>query len=134
MVGRERPGISGRRFPAPAPLEGLIGDPGALPWLQISLAEAQERALLEAGVRFEDPETHTPSRGWLAIREDAAISAVAINDFLDKVGDTDAALVVGGRSGALSSQIMLSAAGEPLVVWLPGAAPVDSARWSHASP
>lgn len=123
MVGRptDAEGVGAVRFPAP-PLEGVSGAVGALPWMHLTLAERQERALLECGVRFS---AEPPARAWLALREDAAIAAATVRDFLAAVathgggGSRDLVARLGGRSGGLAEEIALAAPGEPLLAWLP---------------
>lgn len=128
ILGKELEGVSATRLPAP-PLDGLSGAPGGLPLLQLTLAEQQERALMEAGVRFGDA---PPSRGWVVVREDAYFTGKTVAAFLEQVGDEDAVAQLGGRSGGLAADIGLSAPDEPLLAWLAGGGEVTDARLAAA--
>ena len=117
------------RFPGPA-LEGVSGTAGALPWLHLTLAERQERALLECGLRLHTVEGPPPPGPLLAMREDAAIAAATVQDFLAAVAGrtTDAVARLGGRSGGLAAEIGLAAPDEPLLAWLPDGGEITPER------
>ena len=132
MVDRAPDGVLACRFPGPA-LEGLSGAAGQLPWMHLTLAERQERALLSCDVRFK--EGQSPDRAWLAVREDAAIADMTVKDFLAAVGGRgdDVVARVGGRSGGLAAEIGLGAPDEPLLAWLPGGGAVTAERLAAAA-
>ncbi len=118
MVGR-RDDLWAWRFPAPAP-GGLAGAPGEVPWLSLPLAEQQERALLEFGVAMAEPGEGRQTRGYVLLREDAAVAPVAVQDLLAAAGGEDFVWRTGGRSGGLAEEIALGDDGPLLVYLAPG--------------
>jgi len=120
VVGR-RDDVRAWRFPAPEPSQ-LAGDPGSVPWLSLPLAEQQERALLESGVALADPGEGPCDKGYILLREDAAVGPVAIQDLLAVAGGEDFAWKTGGRCGALADELGLGDDGPLLVYLAPGGA------------
>lgn len=127
--GRDLDGVSAVRLPAP-PLDGLSGPPGALPMLQLTLAEQQERALIECGVRFKDA---PPTRGQVALREDVFITPKTVQALLDVAEGKDLVARIGGRSGALAAELGLSTPDEPLLAWLAGGGEATAERLAAAA-
>lgn len=126
--GKDLEGVAAARLPAP-PLGGLSGPPGSLPMLQLSLAEQQERALMACGVRFKDA---PPTKGLVALREDAFVTEGTVQALLDAAGDHDLVVRIGGRSGALAAELGLSAPDEPLLAWLAGGGEASPQRLADA--
>jgi hypothetical protein len=126
--GRDLDGVAAAWLPAP-PLDGLSGLPGALPLLQLTLAEQQERALIQSGVRFKDA---PPTRGFVALREDAYVTEKTIGALLADAGNEDLVARIGGRSGGLAANIALSTPDEPLLAWLAGGGPITPERLAAA--
>ncbi|MFT5684781.1 MAG: hypothetical protein ACI8RZ_005725 [Myxococcota bacterium] len=118
MVGR-RDDIRAWRFPPPTPSR-LAGEPGEVPWLSLPLAEQQERALLEFGVALTDPGEGSTTRGYVMLREDAAVGPVAIQELLAVAGKEDFTWKTGGRCGGLAEEIALGDDGPLLVYLAPG--------------
>ena len=117
MVAKSRTDIRGGRFEAPRPPEGLSGKAGDLPWLGLRLADRQERAFLNAGLKLAKWE-QASSGAWVLVREDAAITAEAVQLLIEE-GDRrgeDLAWRSGGRLGGLAEELFLGPE-EPLLVF-----------------
>ena len=122
------------RFPAPLKgAGGVCGEPGAVPWLSLPLAEQQERALLEFGVALVAPPEGDATRGYVLLREDVAVAPVAIQDLLAEAGDADFTWKTGGRSGGLAEEIALGDTG-PLLVYLAPGGTITPERIQAAPP
>ena len=120
MVGR-RDDIRAWRFPAP-PCAELSGPHGERPWLSLPLADQQERALLEHGVALVEPPEGEVQAGYVMLREDVALTPVAVQELLAVAGGEDFTWVLGGRSGHLAEEISLGDSGPLLVYHAPGGA------------
>ena len=123
-----RPGVVGWRFACPHPPEGLAGPFGSRPFLGLPLAQRQERAFVESGIRVV---TELPDEdvAVVAYREDAALTPQAVRQLADKAAELgeDIRYVPGSRFGNLLADLGLGL-DEPLLVWLTPGAPVTLER------
>ena len=126
--GKELNGVSARMLPSP-PLEGLAGEVGALPLLQLTLAEQQERALVQVGVRSRD---ENPAKGTVVYREDAFFTVQTLEALLEVAGDEDIVVQIGGQSGEFARELALSTPDETLLAWMVGGGEITAERLAAA--
>jgi len=120
------------RFTGPE-VHGLRGPVGDVLWLGFSLADQQERAVLEAGLRMVDPDTVEHQGGWLLVRDDVAINRDAVTAFLEVVGDEDSHWYLGGRSGQFGREIGFDDS-VPWLVWLAPGGEISMERIQQTKP
>lgn len=127
---RQDLGAVGGRMPGAAPLEGLEGPAGGLPFLGLSLDERQQRAFLEAGLDFVADGPWPEDRWRVLVRADVAVSRGAIERFLvaARAAGRDARWQASGRVGNLADEVGLGIDGLPWLVALAPGGEVSTER------
>jgi hypothetical protein len=123
--------IIGGRFACQRELSGMVGPAGVRPFLNLSVAECQERAFLAAGLSLEaEPD---PGQARMLVRDDVVITRDAVKAFAAVAVDGDVFWYPAGRAGDFHRTVALGDEG-PWLVRLAAGGEATPARIAAAKP